>query len=1165
MSSLDFFAFDIDDIDDVNELLEHHSYSVGYRPHHTPSSTSARDLLSRMQFAQVMQQQQQHAQQQHQQSVVTSTGPSQSFSNNLVDGLMNDDWPNNTTTIGGSELFEFEDAALMGGANVGSPDHAIGGGPIPLLPSSSTHVAPTMEDIVAAYWHGRATGAMASAASSVPGANPTNRSAAAPTAPTAPHPPFAHHHHHHHPFRATAERTPTLSAIPLPRSASRSATATALTANLAAANALATTEALNAQLFQHWLQSGGAGTGNMADGAAAVVAARPSWDPSASSSAEVPSEGFSWDPSVGRAPPAFSPRNAGAPFSSPPLGGSAASSSPAAQSYLAQLLAASEQESMTASTAAAAFNAPSTTASSRNRRMRDVTTASSLLESRLELARANAFANAQHHRNAAAAAAANNTTNNNSSSSSALLSSLLDFEDLFEDSLPGGDGEDSIGTVDEDDDDDDEETDTRLLLQAEARETATAGVSGINEPSFARTAAAAPSSSTTANSQNTTANSGSTTNNNETANREDESTTATATPPTNQLWVGGVTETTTPTAPPAPTAPIVPPRRSRRQAAVRGLERISTALATHGMGGGSDADDDRAASSAKARKDAAKSNAKTAAQGRKKTPTIIPKPSNRLFQKELVEKKELQKEERPPVTCCICLEEPTHDELAGINGCSHPFCFTCIETWADQENSCPLCKARFFKIDRRNKPAKKRKGVGGCVGEEDDRSSKRVRNRDQRSDPSFVNPLEGIFASMEANGTWPTHIAQLLFSGLGASSLGGGNARRHLSDAAAAASAAQHRSPAALASHFPPPSTSAFAMAAARRQQQRRQHPASGMASTFRFHPLTGGNGGRTATAPVVSGSTSSLMGEVARAEQGQRYGGTFSTATAGGTGGSDPSSSTSPFHGTNPFAPPPHSRPCPRRRTATERRMATSTAAANNPHNPFSSVETNSPWSASASVSVTLGPHGFAGRRSSSSSTSTTSFQTFPNPTSANGRMASSSTNTQTSSPFLSGEEEEELLSTLSPSSYIQRLHRELEGSSATAPRHDRPSAGQYQFNAFPSFSSRAAGRRNNTRTAPGGAPSPSDNPFGMFSAPPGVAPSSRALPFHGVRGHMRHRTDFSGHDVRMGGSHLGNRNNAAAAHGGAAGRSMETALEIDSDDDDDDVVEVIDVEALI
>lgn len=84
------------------------------------------------------------------------------------------------------------------------------------------------------------------------------------------------------------------------------------------------------------------------------------------------------------------------------------------------------------------------------------------------------------------------------------------------------------------------------------------------------------------------------------------------------------------------------------------------------------------------------------------------------------------------------------------------------------------------------------------------------------------------------------------------------------------------------------------------------------------------------------------------------------------------------------------------------------------------------------------------------------------------------------------------------------------------------------------------------------------------MFSAPPGVAPSSRALPFHGVRGHMRHRTEFSGHDVRMGGNHLASRNNAAAAHGGAAGRSMETALEIESDDDDD-VVEVIDVEALI
>lgn len=81
--------------------------------------------------------------------------------------------------------------------------------------------------------------------------------------------------------------------------------------------------------------------------------------------------------------------------------------------------------------------------------------------------------------------------------------------------------------------------------------------------------------------------------------------------------------------------------------------------------------------------------------------------------------------------CCICLDEPSALDLASINSCAHKFCFTCIEKWSENENTCPLCKTRFTKIERVNKPPphKKRKR-----GEKRIKQTKKVRNRDQRQD-----------------------------------------------------------------------------------------------------------------------------------------------------------------------------------------------------------------------------------------------------------------------------------------------------------------------------------------------------------------------------------------------------------------------------------------------
>jgi len=59
--------------------------------------------------------------------------------------------------------------------------------------------------------------------------------------------------------------------------------------------------------------------------------------------------------------------------------------------------------------------------------------------------------------------------------------------------------------------------------------------------------------------------------------------------------------------------------------------------------------------------------------------------------------------EKPPedFICPICLDAPDcMTEVATINGCTHRFCFDCVDQWAGTENRCPCCKARFQTIDR---------------------------------------------------------------------------------------------------------------------------------------------------------------------------------------------------------------------------------------------------------------------------------------------------------------------------------------------------------------------------------------------------------------------------------------------------------------------------------
>ena len=99
------------------------------------------------------------------------------------------------------------------------------------------------------------------------------------------------------------------------------------------------------------------------------------------------------------------------------------------------------------------------------------------------------------------------------------------------------------------------------------------------------------------------------------------------------------------------------------------------------------------------------------------------------------------------VSCCICMDIATKLELASINSCKHKFCFTCIEKWADRENTCPLCKERFTKIERVNKPpavSRKRKSGDGPNPPSRCRNSKRVKNRSQRADFVSGHALQGL-------------------------------------------------------------------------------------------------------------------------------------------------------------------------------------------------------------------------------------------------------------------------------------------------------------------------------------------------------------------------------------------------------------------------------------
>ncbi|GMI62309.1 hypothetical protein ScalyP_jg5323 [Parmales sp. scaly parma] len=108
-----------------------------------------------------------------------------------------------------------------------------------------------------------------------------------------------------------------------------------------------------------------------------------------------------------------------------------------------------------------------------------------------------------------------------------------------------------------------------------------------------------------------------------------------------------------------------------------------------------------------------------------------------------------EEEEANEIICSVCMEPPPPLELTKLNNCPHLFCFDCIDSWAKEENTCPLCKERFTTLTRVNK-----KSTGG--------SKKRGRGS---LSPAPVKIKKASLADQYGGGGIPAHVLmQMLMS-----------------------------------------------------------------------------------------------------------------------------------------------------------------------------------------------------------------------------------------------------------------------------------------------------------------------------------------------------------------------------------------------------------------
>jgi len=66
----------------------------------------------------------------------------------------------------------------------------------------------------------------------------------------------------------------------------------------------------------------------------------------------------------------------------------------------------------------------------------------------------------------------------------------------------------------------------------------------------------------------------------------------------------------------------------------------------------------------------------------------------------VINENETEKKAEEEIQCGICFEKL---EIQGIlDSCQHLFCFLCIEHWSKTSNTCPMCKARFRQLTKKD-------------------------------------------------------------------------------------------------------------------------------------------------------------------------------------------------------------------------------------------------------------------------------------------------------------------------------------------------------------------------------------------------------------------------------------------------------------------------------
>jgi len=117
--------------------------------------------------------------------------------------------------------------------------------------------------------------------------------------------------------------------------------------------------------------------------------------------------------------------------------------------------------------------------------------------------------------------------------------------------------------------------------------------------------------------------------------------------------------------------------------------------------------------------------------------------------------------ENVEVECTICLSSDASE--FGLLQCKHSFCFECIESWSEHENSCPLCKVRFSYIDKVTKGAlEAATSTGGKKRRRIDKTRIKIKKKDQSNYiPAPHNPMHADAPGDEIE-IWANFISSLV-------------------------------------------------------------------------------------------------------------------------------------------------------------------------------------------------------------------------------------------------------------------------------------------------------------------------------------------------------------------------------------------------------------------